>query len=446
MKKKGELPPNNSNEEQLCEQTRMALFDKQALTKDQKKHFDSCAFCRAYQAETDLMLTALTEFDEPIPLRNGMALSDSVMHELDAQAALFGRTPHIRHARFRHAGLAAACVVLAVMATPTILGLLNPSKGNDFASLYTADDTGHAKVVSDAQGLRAVESALSSDEELDGDEAADCETEGAEIEATKTEQDTSFDVYDTYTYADTASDDEDRRLLFDAALIGAQSKESAPQPEPKASHEAKKETKSTNNDAANNIVSAATTDGHLSGGASSAGTSREETDQETATVSDDLSSDSTAFLLSSSSASSGVGHPDSLGQTNDGGSASAGFGGSGASDSLLFSNDATAFEDDSEAAWEQNEETDGSEGAVYTLTDVAFAAAEANFGVHEIIPEPVNSQQFDTVACVTFATADQDVQIQVFLEQDSDSFSWHVSRDSNGNAQIFEVHTSYSED
>lgn len=121
--------------EELCESTRLALADEKELTDTQKAHLKECDFCRCFQNETEILKHDLASLDVAPLAKNGVGLADSVMEEIGKQA-IFGRTPAASSARprfFRHAGLAAACLVVFVLAAPTAFNLMHTKNAEDTA-------------------------------------------------------------------------------------------------------------------------------------------------------------------------------------------------------------------------------------------------------------------------------------------------------------------------
>lgn len=119
--------------EELCESTRLALADEKELTDAQKTHLKECDFCRCFQNETEILKHDLASLDVAPLAKNGVGLADSVMEEIGKQA-IFGRTPAASSARprfFRHAGLAAACLVVFVLAAPTAFNLMHTKNAED---------------------------------------------------------------------------------------------------------------------------------------------------------------------------------------------------------------------------------------------------------------------------------------------------------------------------
>lgn len=119
--------------EELCESTRLALADEKELTDTQKAHLKECDFCRCFQNETEILKHDLASLDVAPLAKNGVGLADSVMEEIGKQA-IFGRTPAASSARprfFRHAGLAAACLVVFVLAAPTAFNLMHTKNAED---------------------------------------------------------------------------------------------------------------------------------------------------------------------------------------------------------------------------------------------------------------------------------------------------------------------------
>ena len=237
MKIKNEFPPENAPDSSLCEQTRFALFEKKELSESQQEHFSHCAFCRSYASETEWMLKALSELDQKPLMCQGKGLADSVMDEISTQSSLFGKSS-ARKSIFRHAGLVAACVVIAVMAGPTVYQMLNADKNSDAnMALYARDvsDMEIGEEESDSTELHkdtrfSYDPSYSPYDHVEPDEEASDTTSST----------TSY--ANTYSAASPASSDEanedndahDKLLIFDATLLAddnvdASTEEEAPQ-------------------------------------------------------------------------------------------------------------------------------------------------------------------------------------------------------------------------
>ena len=171
--------------EKLCESTRLALADEKELTDAQKAHLKECDFCRSFQNETEILKHDLASLDVAPLAKNGVGLADSVMEEIGKQA-IFGRTPAASSARprfFRHAGLAAACLVVFVLAAPTAFNLMHTKNAEDTALINETAPQSNAfflagSAVSDPSESADEESALKSQNEVcapadDSDQSTD---------------------------------------------------------------------------------------------------------------------------------------------------------------------------------------------------------------------------------------------------------------------------------
>ncbi len=120
------------DEENLCESTRLALADEKPLSRAQEAHLKTCEFCRRFQNETEILKKDLTALDIDSLIKNGVSLADAVMEEVGKQAAFrIKSSASPKHRLFRHAGLAAACLVVFVLAAPTVFNTICAQKKFD---------------------------------------------------------------------------------------------------------------------------------------------------------------------------------------------------------------------------------------------------------------------------------------------------------------------------
>ena len=120
------------DEENLCESTRLALADEKPLNRAQEAHLKTCEFCRRFQNETEILKKDLTALDIDPLIKNGVSLADAVMEEVEKQAAFrIKSSTSPKHRLFRHAGLAAACLVVFVLAAPTVFNTICAQKKFD---------------------------------------------------------------------------------------------------------------------------------------------------------------------------------------------------------------------------------------------------------------------------------------------------------------------------
>lgn len=110
----------------------MALADEKPLDRAQEAHLKKCAFCQKFQNETEILKKDLAALDMDPLVKNGVSLADAVMEEVGKQAA-FRVKPSAspKHRLFRHAGLAAACLVVFVLAAPTVFNTMHAQKKFD---------------------------------------------------------------------------------------------------------------------------------------------------------------------------------------------------------------------------------------------------------------------------------------------------------------------------
>ena len=120
------------DEENLCESTRLALADEKPLNRAQEAHLKTCEFCRRFQNETEILKKDLAALDIDPLIKNGVSLADAVMEEVEKQAAFrIKSSASPKHRLFRHAGLAAACLVVFVLAAPTVFNTICAQKKFD---------------------------------------------------------------------------------------------------------------------------------------------------------------------------------------------------------------------------------------------------------------------------------------------------------------------------
>ena len=120
------------DEENLCESTRLALADEKPLNRAQEAHLKMCEFCRRFQNETEILKKDLAALDIDPLIKNGVSLADAVMEEVEKQAAFrIKSSTSPKHRLFRHAGLADACLVVFVLAAPTVFNTICAQKKFD---------------------------------------------------------------------------------------------------------------------------------------------------------------------------------------------------------------------------------------------------------------------------------------------------------------------------
>lgn len=121
-----------ADEGNLCESTRLALADEKPLDRAQEAHLKKCAFCQKFQNETEILKKDLAALDMDPLVKNGVSLADAVMEEVEKQAAFrIKSSASPKHRLFRHAGLAAACLVVFVLAAPTVFNTICAQKKFD---------------------------------------------------------------------------------------------------------------------------------------------------------------------------------------------------------------------------------------------------------------------------------------------------------------------------
>lgn len=120
--------PSPKAENTLCERVQDALISETPLDGEQTRHLESCDACRTYREQLKRMRSDLAALQvSTLTDKDGTGVADAVMEEIRRQA-LFGRSPGaLRKKLFRHAGLAAACFIVLVMAAPVVFHMWLPA-------------------------------------------------------------------------------------------------------------------------------------------------------------------------------------------------------------------------------------------------------------------------------------------------------------------------------
>ncbi|MGN1120750.1 MAG: hypothetical protein ACI4RV_00200 [Eubacteriales bacterium] len=120
--------PSPKAENTLCERVQDALISETPLDGEQTRHLENCDACRTYREQLKRMRSDLAALQvSTLTDKDGTGVADAVMEEIRRQA-LFGRSPGaLRKKLFRHAGLAAACFIVLVMAAPVVFHMWLPA-------------------------------------------------------------------------------------------------------------------------------------------------------------------------------------------------------------------------------------------------------------------------------------------------------------------------------
>lgn len=121
---------------ELCEQSRLAISSGEPLTDAQKKHIESCPECRTFQAEFEKLTSDLASLSVP-GISDGQ-ITDAVMSKIRSEKKL--RFPKFKIQN--HIGTAAALlIVIALFATSRGTQTLNAVSGSKSAeqSIETTD-------------------------------------------------------------------------------------------------------------------------------------------------------------------------------------------------------------------------------------------------------------------------------------------------------------------
>lgn len=455
--------------EELCESTRLALADEKELTDAQKAHLKECDFCRSFQNETEILKHDLASLDVAPLAQNGVGLADSVMEEIGKQA-IFGRTPAASSARprfFRHAGLAAACLVVFVLAAPTAFNLMHTKNAENTALINETAPQSNAfflagSAVSDPSESTDEESAQNSKNEScvsadDSDQSTDSASD-----VLYSADALPFDSADALTENKTITffDDHDSTSSQkNTALSDTVTGESSGNAE-------NEEILNGDSTTENNLdVSFSLRSNSANGAEQSSGTTcalppspdnaaandisdtSDSTEANTYDSSDDLSDDS-----SDDFSDDRIAPPDNSndsGNANDakhsGGAAVGGGGNGGGSSSSSSGTREAGMAEDSQGADKADRSNASNEymNSVPDFIQTACQAASARFGSHYAIDSEnaVYTRLSDSSLYVDIPVSD-DVHLQVFMTLEDGI--WKISTDTDGNEQIFEVTARYN--
>ena len=450
-----------ADEGNLCESTRLALADEKPLDRAQEAHLKKCAFCQKFQNETEILKKDLAALDMDPLVKNGVSLADAVMEEVGKQAAFrikFSASP--KHRLFRHAGLAAACLVVFVLAAPTVFNTICAQKKfdtlpNEAALPQTMFSAGNAD--------KAVDDKVSS-ELAASDENAYLTDKGANDKAFSDAADTVFPdespeeenvpLRTVQAPATDGMDEPAETQKSSDVQSGGTNAANAPSNDDSLTIE------NTNNaygqlfmlkpnsENATSDVSSDTTSETVSNGFSP------ETGAENSTDGDNSAANNIDCALppnnqitsennAANAASEEISNASSAQGGGGGGSANGGGSGSQFSSSFAYAPETDGASDSFDSDESDHLDDRANTGAP-SLVETAYEAAIAHFGTRYAISidnASVTMLSEDRLY-VDFAVEATAVHLQVFMTFTDGE--WRISSDADGNVQIFEVTALYN--
>ena len=448
------------DEENLCESTRLALADEKPLNRAQEAHLKTCEFCRRFQNETEILKKDLAALDIDPLIKNGVSLADAVMEEVEKQAAFrIKSSASPKHRLFRHAGLAAACLVVFVLAAPTVFNTICAQKKfdtlpNEAALPQTMFSAGNADKAADDK----VSSELAA-----SDENAYLTDKGANDKAFSDAADTVFS--DESTEAETkvplltvqfagTNDISEKQNSSDSQSGGTNAAVS--------SSSDNRTTESTNNvsgpflmlkpsnENATSAVGGDTTNEYVSDRYSAENSAENSTNNDNSTANgvDGVlppNNQITAENSAADTASEEVPDPSSA-LTGSGGGGGGNSGGGGEKKFSPSSVHAPETDDTSNSfdTGESDNLDDRSTVSALSLVETAYEAAVARFGTRYAISTDKASVTTlsENRLYVDFSVEATAVHLQVFMTFTDGE--WRISSDADGNVQIFEVTELYN--
>ncbi len=456
-----------ADEGNLCESTRLALADEKPRDRAQEAHLKKCAFCQKFQNETEILKKDLAALDMDPLVKNGVSLADAVMEEVGKQAA-FRVKPSAspKHRLFRHAGLAAACLVVFVLAAPTVFNTMHAQKKfdalpNEAALPQTMFSAGNADKAADDK----VSSELAA-----SDENACLTDKGTNDEA-------SFDAADTVLPDESP---EEETVPLRTVQAPATDGMDEPAEEPKSpdapsdgtnaanapSSDDNLTIENTNNaygqlfmlkpnsENATSDVSNDTTSETVSNGFSPENGAENSTDGDNSAANgidcilppnttENNETDTVSKEISDTSSAQGGGGGGSGGSADGGGSANGGGSGSQFSSSFSYAPETDGASDSFDSD-ESDHLDDRSNTGAPSLVETAYEAAIAHFGTRYAISIDNASVTMlsENRLYVDFSVEATAVHLQVFMTFTDGE--WRISSDADGNVQIFEVTALYN--
>lgn len=453
-----------ADEGNLCESTRLALADEKPLDRAQEAHLKKCAFCQKFQNETEILKKDLAALDMDPLVKNGVSLADAVMEEVGKQAA-FRVKPSAspKHRLFRHAGLAAACLVVFVLAAPTVFNTICAQKKfdtlpNEAALPQTMFSAGNADKAADdkvsSELAASDENAYLTDKGANNkafSDAADTvlpdESPEEENVPLRTVQASATDGMDEPAETQKSSD----------VQSGGTNAANAPSNDDSLTIE------NTNNaygqlfmlkpnsENATSDVSSDTTSETVSNGFSPETGAENSTDGDNSVAnnidcalppnnqitSENNAANAASEEISNASSAQGGGGGGSGGSANGGGS------GSQFSSSFSYAPETDGASDSFDSD-ESDHLDDRSNTGAPSLVETAYEAAIAHFGTRYAIS--IDNASVTTLSenrlYVDFSVEATAVHLQVFMTFTDGE--WRISSDADGNVQIFEVTALYN--
>ena len=460
-----------ADEGNLCESTRLALADEKPLDRAQEAHLKKCAFCQKFQNETEILKKDLAALDMDPLVKNGVSLADAVMEEVGKQAA-FRVKPSAspKHRLFRHAGLAAACLVVFVLAAPTVFNTMRAQKKFDALPNETVLPQA---MFSAGNADKAADDKVSS--ELAASDGNACLTDkGANDKAfsntadtafpdESTEEETKVPLLTVQAPATDGMDEPAETQKSSDVQSGGTNAANAPSNDDSLTIE------NTNNaygqlfmlkpnsENATSDVSSDTTSETVSNGFSPETGAENSTDGDNSAAnnidcalppnnqitSENNAANAASEEISNASSAQGGGGGGSGGSAGGGGSANGGGSGSQFSSSFAYAPETDGASDSFDSD-ESDHLDDRSNTGAPSLVETAYEAAIAHFGTRYAISidnASVTMLSEDRLY-VDFAVETVPVHLQVFMTFTDGE--WRVASNADGNVQIFEVTALYN--
>ena len=457
-----------ADEGNLCESTRLALADEKPLDRAQEAHLKKCAFCQKFQNETEILKKDLAALDMDPLVKNGVSLADAVMEEVGKQAA-FRVKPSAspKHRLFRHAGLAAACLVVFVLAAPTVFNTMHAQKKfdalpNEAALPQTMFSAGNTDEPED--GVTSSKFAVSDENACLTDKGANNKAFSNAADTVfpdeSTEEETKVPLLTVQAPATDGMDEPAETQKSSDVQSGGTNAANAPSNDDSLTIE------NTNNaygqlfmlkpnsENATSDVSSDTTSETVSNGFSPENGAENSTDGDNSAANgidcilppnttENNETDTVSKEISDTSSAQGGGGGGSGGSAGGGGSANGGGSGSQFSSSLSYAPETDGASDSFDSD-ESDHLDDRSNTGAPSLVETAYEAAIAHFGTRYAISIDNASVTMlsENRLYVDFSVEATTVHLQVFMTFTDGE--WRISSDADGNVQIFEVTALYN--
>ena len=451
-----------ADEGNLCESTRLALADEKPLDRAQEAHLKKCAFCQKFQNETEILKKDLAALDMDPLVKNGVSLADAVMEEVGKQAAFrIKSSASPKHRLFRHAGLAAACLVVFVLAAPTVFNTMRAQKKfdalpNETVLPQTMFSAGNADKAADDK----VSSELAASDgnacltDKGANDKAFSNTADTAFPDESTEEETKVPLLTVQAPATDGADEPAETQKSSDVQSGDANAANAPSNDDNLTIE------NTNNaygqlfmlkpnsENATSDVSSDTTSETVSNGFSPETGAENSTDGDNSAANGidcilppnttgNNETDTVSKEISDTSSAQGGGGGGSGGSANGGGS------GSQFSSSFSYAPETDGASDSFDSD-ESDRLDDRSNTGAPSLVETAYEAAIAHFGTRYAIS--IDNASVTTLSenrlYVDFAVETVPVHLQVFMTFTDGE--WRVASNADGNVQIFEVTALYN--